>query len=258
MTAIEIAGLTVRFGGVQALKDVSLTAAEAEIVGLIGPNGAGKSTLLNCISGITRPTAGTGLLGGYDLFRLAPHRIAALGVARVFQQPELIANFTSLENLLIAKHRSLRYGIWSELLALPGVRSEEDAARNTAVELLQRLDLGADVTLPVRNLPYGHRKLLEVGRAMLTGARFMLLDEPVAGLNESEVDRLARLLLQLRDELGIGLIVVEHNMGLVTRICDQAIVLDAGTVIARGGPGEVLRDPKVVAAYLGEEVQQHA
>jgi branched-chain amino acid transport system ATP-binding protein len=253
VTAIEITGLTVHFGGVRALNNVALTAAKGQIVGLIGPNGAGKSTLLNCISGITRPTAGKGLLDGVDLFTLPPHRIAALGVARVFQQPELIANFTSLDNLLIASHRSLRYNIFSELLALPATRAQEAAARVAATKLLKRLDLAADLTVPVSSLPYGHRKLLEVGRAILTGARFMLLDEPVAGLNEAEIDRLARLVLQLRQELGLGFILVEHNMGLVSRLCDHAVVLDAGTVIARGTPGEVLRDPKVMTAYLGEE-----
>ena len=253
MTTIEITGLSVRFGGVLALNDVSFSVAKGEIVGLIGPNGAGKSTLLNCISGITRPATGKCLLDGNDLFLNPPHRIAALGVARVFQQPELVAQLSSLDNLLIAAHRSLKYGIFSELLALPTVRMQERAAVKTASQLLERLNLQNDLARPVSSLPYGHRKLLEVGRAILTGARFILLDEPVAGLNEHEIDRLGRLVLQLTGEFGIGIILVEHNMGLVTRICDHVVVLDAGAVIARGRPEEVLRDPRVMAAYLGEE-----
>jgi branched-chain amino acid transport system ATP-binding protein len=224
MALIEIRNLAVNFGGVQALRGVTLAATTGEIVGLIGPNGAGKSTLLNCICGFTRPTSGQGLLDGVDLFALPPHRIAALGIGRVFQQPELIADFTVMENLLIACHRILRYDIESEMLLLPRVGS----------------------------LPYGTRKLVELGRAVVTGARFLLLDEPVAGLNDAEIDRLAELVLDLRDQLGVGVILVEHNMGLVRRICDRVVVLDVGTVIAAGPPGEALRDPKVLTAYLGE------
>jgi branched-chain amino acid transport system ATP-binding protein len=158
-----------------------------------------------------------------------------------------------LENLTIASHLTLRYGIVAELLALPAVRAAEAAAREAALRMLQRLGLAMDAAAPVGRLPYGHRKLLEVGRALLTGARFLLLDEPVAGLNEAEIDRLARLVLDLKEELGLGVILVEHNMGLVSRLCDEAVVLDAGNVIARGPPEEVLHDPKVMAAYLGEE-----
>lgn len=253
MATIEITGLSVNFGGVMALSDVALSLRSGEIVGLIGPNGAGKSTFINCLSGITRPTAGRGVLDAIDLFSLPAHRIAALGIARVFQHPELIDDMTALDNLLIASHRSLRYGMLAELIALPRVRAEEAEARHRARRILARLGLATDSAVRVGNLPYGHRKLIELGRALLTGARFLLLDEPVAGLNEAEIDRFASLVHELREELGLGILLVEHNMGLVSRLCDRAVVLDAGMVIARGTPGEVLGHPKVVAAYLGEE-----
>jgi ABC-type branched-subunit amino acid transport system ATPase component len=231
---------------------VSFAAATEEIVGLIGPNGAGKSTLLNCISGITRPSSGEGRLDGIDLFALPAHRIAALGIGRVFQQPELVADFTALDNLLVACHRSLGYDLVSEMLALPGARRREEAARQAADRVLLRLGLGEARTARVGSLPYGHRKLIELGRVIVSGAKFLQLDEPVAGLNDAEIERLARLVLDLRDELRLGVILVEHNMGLVRRICDRVVVLDVGAVIASGTPDTALGDPKVLTAYLGE------
>jgi branched-chain amino acid transport system ATP-binding protein len=252
MPRIEIKDLSVNFGGVQALRGVSLAAATGEIVGLIGPNGAGKSTLLNCLSGITRPSSGRGFLDGTDLFALPPHRIAALGIGRVFQQPELVADFTVLDNLLVACHRAFGYDLVSEMLALPRARRREEAARDVADKVLDRLGLRDTKAIRVGSLPYGHRKLIELGRAVVSGAKFLLLDEPVAGLNDAEIDRLARLVLDLRDELGLGVILVEHNMGLVRRICDRVVVLDVGAVIASGTPETALRDPKVLTAYLGE------
>jgi branched-chain amino acid transport system ATP-binding protein len=252
MAVIEITGLTVDFGGVRAVSEVDLTATTGRILGLIGPNGAGKSTLLNCISGITRPSAGRITLEGADLAALPPHRIAGLGIGRVFQQPELIGELTVLDNLLTGRHASLRYGILVELLALPAARRGEAAACAAARAMLDRLGIAVDPTARIASLAYGHRKLIELGRALLTGARFLLLDEPVAGLNDGEIERLAQLLLELRRELSLGIILVEHNMGLVTRLCDHVVVLDAGAVIARGSAADVLRDPKVMAAYLGE------
>jgi branched-chain amino acid transport system ATP-binding protein len=249
---IEIAGLSVAFGGVRAVRDVDLSAESGQILGLIGPNGAGKSTLLNCISGITRPNAGRIALDGQELTALPPHRIAGLGIGRVFQHPELIADRSVIENLLVGRHAALRYGILAELLSLCQARRQEAEARMAALAMLERLGIAVDPAAKIASLPYGHRKLLELGRALLTGARFLLLDEPVAGLDDAEIERLASLLLALRRELGLGIILVEHNMGLVSRLCDTAVVLDAGAVIARGTPAAVLRDPKVMAAYLGE------
>jgi branched-chain amino acid transport system ATP-binding protein len=247
-----VTNLTVRFGGVVAVREVSFTARRGRILGLIGPNGAGKSTLFNCISGITRPSEGAIHLEGEQLAGRPPHRISALGIGRVFQHPELVPRFTVLDNLLLGCHRRLRYGMLAEMLTLPQMRRQERDAREQALATLAEVGLTADAGRRVATLPYGHRKLIELARSLLGDLRFLLLDEPVAGLNEAEVGRLAEVVLGQRARRGIGVVLVEHNMGLVSRLCDDVVVLDAGAVIATGSPDAVLRDPKVMAAYLGE------
>lgn len=250
---LEIEGLSVNFGGVSALRDVSLKVDSGRIVGLIGPNGAGKSTLLNCVSGITAPTSGVISLDGETLGRMTPDTMAAHGVGRVFQHPDLVAEFSVEDNLMIACHRSLKYNVLSEWLGLPSVAREERAARDKVRQVAARLGLEALLATRAASLPYGHRKLVELGRSMVMGARLFLLDEPIAGLNEAEIEKLAQLVLALRAQPGVAVVLVEHNMGLVRRLCDDVVVLDAGQVIARGNPEQVLNDPKVLLAYLGEE-----
>jgi branched-chain amino acid transport system ATP-binding protein len=252
MHRLEISGLTVDFGGIHALKQVSMSAETGQIVGLIGPNGAGKSTLLNCISGLTKPAEGEAKLNGTDLFSLSPHAIARLGVGRVFQHPEIMADMTVMENLLIARNRQLKYGILSELLSLSSVRKLEAESSLAAESVLELIGLPDCAETAAGSLPYGHRKLLELGRVLLMGASFLLLDEPVAGLNESEIDRMAEVVTDLRARGEVAVILVEHNMGLVSRLCDKVVVLDAGKVIARGTPAQALKDPNVLMAYLGE------
>jgi branched-chain amino acid transport system ATP-binding protein len=249
---LSVRGLSVSFGGVRALENVSLTVDPGRIVGLIGPNGAGKSTLLNCISGITRPTVGEIRLGGTVLTGRRPDQIVGLGLGRVFQHPQLIADLSVLDNLRVASHRSLDFSVIAEMIGLPAVRRSEDRARAEAVAVAERVGLGASLDMRAGSLPYGHRKLLELGRVILLGARHLLLDEPIAGLNEVEIEQLARLVLELRDAGGLSILLVEHNMGLVRRLCDRAVVLDAGQVIAEGTPEGVLADPRVLMAYLGE------
>ncbi|MBS0532380.1 MAG: ABC transporter ATP-binding protein [Proteobacteria bacterium] len=253
MARLAVENVSVSFGGIHALRDVSFDLESGAIVGLIGPNGAGKSTLLNCISGITRPTGGRVRLDGVVLSTLPPATVAGRGIGRVFQHPELVVELSVRENLMIACHRSLGYGLISELLKLPNVWAAERAAARRVDEVLDRLGLSESADLTIRNLPYGHRKLVDLGRALLMDIRFLLLDEPIAGLNESEVAKLRDLLLRVRRELGLGILVVEHNMPFVSGLCDRLVVLDLGHLIANGPPAKVLRDPKVMASYLGED-----
>jgi branched-chain amino acid transport system ATP-binding protein len=252
MTRLAIEAVSVDFGGIHALKDVSFALETGSIVGLIGPNGAGKSTLLNCISGITRPTKGRIRLDGTTLSSLSASAVAYQGIGRVFQHPELVADLSVHDNLLIACHRSLHYGLVGELLRLPNVQSQERAAAQKVTDVLARLSMTDSAGLKVRSLPYGHRKLIDLGRALLMDISILLLDEPIAGLNDSEIARLGEILLGLRREFGLGILVVEHNMPFVSRLCDRLVVLDLGQLIANGPPAEVLSDPKVMSSYLGE------
>jgi ABC-type branched-subunit amino acid transport system ATPase component len=253
MARLSVENVSVDFGGIHALRDVSFELESGAIVGLIGPNGAGKSTLLNCVSGITRPTQGRVRLDDAVLSALPPATVAGRGIGRVFQHPELVVDLSVHENLLIACHRSLGYGLLSELLRLPNVWAAERAAARRVDEVLERLGLSDSAELAIRNLPYGHRKLVDLGRALLMDIRFLLLDEPIAGLNDAEVAKLRDLLLRLRRELGLGILVVEHNMPFVSGLCDRLVVLDLGQLIANGPPADVLRDPRVMASYLGED-----
>jgi ABC-type branched-subunit amino acid transport system ATPase component len=253
MARLSVENVSVDFGGIHALRDVSFELESGAVVGLIGPNGAGKSTLLNCVSGITRPTQGRVRLDDAVLSALPPATVAGRGIGRVFQHPELVVDLSVHENLLIACHRSLGYGLLSELLKLPNVWAAERAAARRVDEVLERLGLSDSAELAIRNLPYGHRKLVDLGRALLMDIRFLLLDEPIAGLNDAEVAKLRDLLLRLRRELGLGILVVEHNMPFVSGLCDRLVVLDLGQLIANGPPADVLRDPRVMASYLGED-----
>jgi ABC-type branched-subunit amino acid transport system ATPase component len=252
MTHLAIEDVSVAFGGIRALEGVTFELEAGSIVGLIGPNGAGKSTLLNCISGITRPTRGRVQLGGAILSAMSSAAVARQGIGRVFQHPELVAELSVHDNLLIACHLSLEYGLLSELLRLPNVRRQERTAAAKVANVLARLGIADSAGARVGSLPYGHRKLIDLGRALLMDIRFLLLDEPIAGLDDSEISRLREILLGLRKEFGLGILVVEHNMPFVSGLCDRLVVLDLGQLIANGPPAEVLGDARVMSSYLGE------
>lgn len=252
MARLSIENVSVNFGGVHALEEVSFSFEAGSIIGLIGPNGAGKSTLLNCISGITRPTAGRVRLDETVLSVCAAAAVASRGIGRVFQHPELVLDLSARDNLLIACHRSLGYGLVSELLRLPNVWRRERAARQRVANVLERLGLSGSAGAEVRGLPYGHRKLIDLGRALLMDISFLLLDEPIAGLNDAEIAHLTGLLLALRQEFGFGILLVEHNMPFVSRLCERLVVLDLGQLIADGPPASVLSDARVISSYLGE------
>jgi branched-chain amino acid transport system ATP-binding protein len=243
--------LTVRFGGVLAVNDVSFDVRAGEVFTLIGPNGAGKTTVFNLISRIYQPTAGTIEFQGRDITGVAPHRIASLGIARTFQNIELFEHATVLHNLLIGRHRHRRTGLWSDLLFSRSVREAELASRRKVEEVIDFLDLQAYRDKMIAGLPYGVRKVVELARALATEPTLLLLDEPSSGLNVEETDDMAFWIEDIRDQLGITVLMVEHDMTLVSRVSDRVVALNQGQVLAAGTPREVQTDPAVVEAYLG-------
>jgi branched-chain amino acid transport system ATP-binding protein len=252
MSAIlELRGLGIRFGGLAALEDVSMRVAPGAIHAVIGPNGAGKTTLINLVTGLYRPTTGAILLGGAPIAGLAPHRIAARGVARSFQNTELFGGMTARENVLAGMHRHLRQGLADAVLRLPRWRREECEARARTTALLELVGLAGVAETPAGDLALGQQRRLELARALAAGPRLLLLDEPAAGLRAAEADDLARVLGGLRDRLGLSMLLVDHVMRVVMGVSDRITVLHQGRLLAEGDPAEIRAHPAVIAAYLG-------
>ena len=243
--------LTVRFGGVLAVNDVSFDVRRGEVFTLIGPNGAGKTTVFNLISRIYTPTTGSIDFEGKVLTDQPPHRIASLGIARTFQNIELFEHATVLHNLLIGRHTHSRSGLWSEMFFTGKVRQAEIDAREKVERVIELLDLQHHRDSMVAGLSYGVRKVVEMARALCTEPKLLLLDEPSSGLNVEETDDMAFWIQDIQQELGITVLMVEHDMGLVSKVSDRVLAMNQGEVIATGTPREVQNDRGVIEAYLG-------
>ncbi|MEZ5578756.1 MAG: ABC transporter ATP-binding protein [Candidatus Competibacteraceae bacterium] len=247
-------GLEQSFGGIMALAGVGFQVSEGLIYAVIGPNGAGKTTLFNNLCGFYRPSAGSIRFDGHELCGLPTHRIAALGIARTFQNLQLFFNMTVIENVMVGCHLRAKTGLLTAALRLPGVRREERRLREWASEALELCDLTDRAGQPVGSLPYGLMKRVEIARALAARPRLLLLDEPAAGLNDTETGALRELIARIR-ATGVTILLVEHHMPLVMSVSDRLLVLDYGSVLAEGTPAEIQADPRVVAAYLGGAVQ---
>ena len=251
MALLEIDGLGISFGGLRAVDSVSFKVEANEVFAIIGPNGAGKTTLFNLVSRIYEPTAGRIVFDGREITRIAPHAVARAGIARTFQNINLFDNATVLDNLMVGRFRHDRTGLWRQTWFTPSVRREKLADRRKVEEVIDFLELGKYRDALVGGLPYGVRKIVELGRALAAEPRLLLLDEPSSGLNVEETNDMVFWIQDIRDDLDMTVILIEHDMTLVSAVSDRVLAMNSGRILALGVPGDVQRDPAVAAAYLG-------
>lgn len=256
MTMLRAVGIHKAFGGLRAVQDVSISAESGRILSVIGPNGAGKTTFFNCLSGIYRPDRGRVVLDGVDLTGAPPHEIARAGLSRSFQNIRLFPEMTALQNVLVGRFARTDAMPLATIFRTPAWRRQEARSREKAMELLEWVGLADRADTWARALPYGLQRRLEVARALATEPKVLLLDEPGAGMNPSEIGSMMSLVASIRDR-GLAVVVIEHHMKLVMEISDRIVVLDHGEPLAEGTPGEVRSDPRVIEAYLGRSEDSH-
>ena len=251
MNLLEIKDLGIVFGGLHAVEGFNLTLEKGELYGLIGPNGAGKTTVFNLLTGVYKPTSGEFYLDGVKMNGKKPVEISKAGIARTFQNIRLFGKLSVLDNVKIGLHNQMKYGTLTGLLRLPKYFSTERRMNEKAIELLSVFELDGDADTLASNLPYGKQRKLEIARAMATAPKLLLLDEPAAGMNPNETNELMQTIRLIRDKFDLTILLIEHDMSLVSGICENITVLNFGTELAKGPTAEVLRDPEVIKAYLG-------
>ncbi len=251
MALLEVKNLGISFGGLRAVDDFNIRIEEGQLYGLIGPNGAGKTTIFNLLTGVYKPTDGSILLDGKNIVGKSIHKISHEGIARTFQNIRLFGKMTVLENVKVGLHSQYKYSLFAGIFQYPAIKKEAQMTER-AMEILEVFGLAEDAELLASNLPYGQQRKLEIARALATNPKLLLLDEPAAGMNPNETKELMDTIRLVREKFHVTVLLIEHDMKLVSGICEELTVLNFGTVLTQGKPEDVLNDPKVITAYLGE------